>query len=74
MVGVLTPGTLTLYNSQAIDTDPMTLYNIFRFYAPHLEKQDRIVQHGLTLEEAQAHCRDPETRKAGEWFDGYSEA
>ena len=44
-----------------------------------------VIQHGLTLEEAQAHCRDPETssttcrksenvrrtEKCGEWFDGY---
>ena len=46
-------------------------YKIVRSYAPHLEKRDRIVQRGLTLEQAQAHCRNPKTRKAGEWFDGY---
>ena len=49
---------------------PMT-YKIVRFYAPHLNKNNRVIQRGLTLEEAQAHCKDPDTRKAGEWFDGY---
>ena len=46
-------------------------YKIVRFYAPHLTKSNRLIQRGLTLEEAQAHCKDPDTRKAGEWFDGY---
>ena len=50
--------------------EPMT-YKIIRFYAPHLNKNNRVIQRGLTLEEAQAHCKDPGTRKAGEWFDGY---
>ena len=49
---------------------PMT-YKIVRSYAPHLDKTDRIICRGLTLEEAQAHCRNPKTRKAGVWFDGY---
>jgi hypothetical protein len=47
------------------------MYNIVRSYAPHLNRTSRIIQRGLTLEEAQAHCRNPKTRKAGEWFDGY---
>ena len=49
----------------------MQTYSIIRFYAPHLNKNNRVIQRGLTLEEAQAHCKDPATRKAGEWFDGY---
>ena len=46
-------------------------YKIVRSYAPHLDKTSRIICRGLTLEEAQAHCRNPKTRKAGVWFDGY---
>jgi hypothetical protein len=50
------------------------MYNIVRFYAPHVGRPNRIIQRGLTLEQAQAHCKDPQTRKEGEWFDGYTEA
>ena len=48
-------------------------YTIIRSYAPHLGKADKIIKTVWTLEEAQAHCRNPKTRKAGEWFDGYTE-
>ena len=61
-------------------------YNVVRFY----QKADirrRIIAERLTLEEAQEHCRDPETssrtatsaearrrtRRIGDWFDGYEE-
>ena len=56
----------------------MTTYKIIRF---RFEGNDRTIKRGLTLEEAQEHCRDPETsgstcsdlKKRGQWFDGYSE-
>lgn len=59
-------------------------YKIVRMYQD-LEHGKRTVKRGLTLEEAQAHCKDPETssrtctksagkartRSKGAWFDGY---
>jgi hypothetical protein len=63
-------------------------YYIIRFYANSSRiGHSRVLKRGLTLEQAQEHCRNPETssrtcqqarnrrRKArfGAWFDGYSE-
>jgi hypothetical protein len=64
------------------------LYKIVRNYFDR-ENAPRpcAVKTGLTLQEAQAHCQDPETssrtckkaanvartRKYGPWFDGYTE-
>ena len=56
-------------------------YQIVRMY---FKGGKRIIAHGLTLEEAQEHCSDPETssstcknksreKKLGPWFDGYEE-
>jgi hypothetical protein len=59
----------------------MGTYKIVRFFR-HSKKT---IKTGVTLEEAQAHCRDPEssystakspeakrrTRESGSWFDGY---
>lgn len=51
----------------------MTSYKIIRSYHPSLDKADKLIRSGLTLAEAQKHCKDPKTRKDGEWFDGYAE-
>jgi len=47
-------------------------YKIVRFYRDP-NKSNRTILTGLTLEQAQAHCKDPATRKEGEWFDGYTD-
>jgi hypothetical protein len=62
--------------------DDRARYNIVRHY---FNAGKRIIARGLTLEEAQAHCSNPETssstctkaagrartRRHGRWFDGY---
>ena len=63
----------------------MSTYRIVRLYK---DRPDRVeLFHGLTLEEAQTHCRDPETSSStcegetgkehterfGAWFDAYEE-
>ena len=64
-------------------------YYIVRFFKDHPDGRTtrEIIRTGLTLEEAQAHCKDPETSsstatndiarqrtaKLGPWFDGYDE-
>ncbi len=61
-----------------------TRYKIVRMY---FKGGKRVVARGLTLEEAQRHCSDPETssrtctkaanvrrtRQRGPWFDGYEQ-
>ena len=62
------------------------MYKIVRQYVDAAHGK-RTIKIGLTLEEAQAHCRDKETssmtctsrigkdrtRRMGKWFDGYTE-
>lgn len=59
-------------------------YRVVRFHEDHARQ---VLMTGLSLEEAQAHCQNPETssrtatgpeareytRKYGAWFDGYEE-
>ena len=45
-------------------------YKIVRSFADR-GRISVVTKKGLTLEQAQAHCRDSRTRKEGEWFDGY---
>lgn len=61
-------------------------YKIVRFFADPKREKETVVK-GLTLEQAQEHCHDPETssrtatsdaarertRLYGPWFDGYDE-
>lgn len=59
-------------------------HSITRMYFSH---DNEFIKGGLTLEEAQEHCQDPETSSStceesegiertaefGQWFDGYNE-
>ncbi len=60
------------------------MYKIVRHY---FNGEKRTIETGLTLDQAQMHCQDPETnsstcikasrkaitRRHGQWFDGYTE-
>jgi hypothetical protein len=48
----------------------METYKIVRFKRD--EVCHEVIARGLTLDEAQAHCQNPETHGEG-WFDGYTE-
>lgn len=48
----------------------METYKIIRFY---FNGDPETRQTGLSLEEAQEWCNDPETREEGKWFDGYAQ-
>jgi len=54
---------------------PFIRYKIVRFWHPAVPRKShsKIMQTGLTLEEAQKHCNDPRTREEGVWFDGYTQ-
>jgi len=52
----------------------LTTYKIVRHYADSDKASEDIPGlSGLTLSEAQKHCKDPSTHKPGEWFDGYTQ-
>ena len=72
-------GTITNWWKSSVPTErgistPMTTtYKITRFYqdGPESEGFDsETIATGLTLDEAQAHCRRDDTHGDG-WFDGY---
>ena len=50
----------------------MKTYKIVRMYRD-INKKNRTIKKGLTLEEAQEHCKREDTHESGVWFDGYSE-
>lgn len=64
----------------------MASYRIVRMYKDHYPNR-RIIARGLSLEQAQEWCKDPETssstckkhhnrkrtERIGAWFDGYEE-
>jgi hypothetical protein len=43
-------------------------YKIVRF---HKDKDQEIIETGLTLAEAKEHCNDPDT-EGDDWFDGFT--
>lgn len=55
----------------APEDDPSTRYRIVRMHYDDAVEEQTIAT-GYTLAEAQAHCRDPETRRDGVYFDGYT--
>lgn len=46
----------------------MPKYNIVRFFAD--DRQREVVKRGLSLEDAKAHCKRPDTC-GDDWFDGF---
>jgi hypothetical protein len=46
----------------------MVTYKVVRFYC---DKESKVIQEGLTLDEAQEHCQRDDTHGKG-WFDGYT--
>lgn len=64
----------------------MTTYKIIRFFQRE-DIPNEVIETGLTLEQAQEHCEDPNTssrtamakwakaitKNCGAWFDGYRE-
>jgi hypothetical protein len=49
-----------------------TTYRVVRFYRDTWLEPREVIDTGLTLDEAQAHCRREDTR-GDDWFDGYEE-
>lgn len=73
--------------SEEEEEEEEVTYRIVRFYRDDPDRNRTVIERGLSLEEAQAHCKDPETSSStctreelvehtlahGPWFDGYEE-
>ena len=55
-----------------MNTEDKYTYEIKRFHAPGVEKDDFVTQTGLTREEAVAHCESEESEEEGVWFEGFN--
>jgi hypothetical protein len=56
----------------------MKTYSIVRHYHPAANRERETIRRGLTLEEAQEHCKREETHRTegppkDQFFDGYTE-
>lgn len=52
----------------------MSSYKIVRkYHDSNHSDNNKVIATGLTLEEAQEHCKDPSTHERGVWFDCYCE-
>lgn len=47
-------------------------YIIIRYYFD-IDRPNRIMQRGLTWQQAQRHVNDPTTKKEGVYFDGFQQ-
>jgi len=52
----------------------MRTFKIIRKYRDETHPDhNKEIDSGLTLEEAQEHCKDPDTHEKGVWFDAFYE-
>lgn len=49
----------------------MATYKIVRIYKD-LNMKSKLMKRGLSLQDAQSHCRDKKTMKKGVYFDSYT--
>jgi hypothetical protein len=53
--------------------DDEQTYSIIRYYADDSHPDHhKVIDSGLTLDEAQNHCQSLATSESGVWFDGYT--